>query len=394
LNIYYGQEADKWMRHNPGRPLTHYQVCNIFGVAYHRAASLETAANGFRNAGIWPVDHDVFKDCDFAPSDVTYVEQTPANTSVNVTAMAAVGVEDILVNNDVHLLPLDLPGQYAGTPVALASTSVTLLQAASHSFADGLEFTNATDSTVAVEYVNMAAVAASDTVDEAISIPTFETAHLELSEMRENTDISLLEENSGGIVELTGTKHNNQLASCLANTVDGLQSSGQSKSIQKWIPVTEISPLPRRSSAPKKRRGNTMEATILTGSPYKTIVEERLKVKQAKQTKRDGKKKLRFDSTAGSGITKTRVACNMKPKRRFRKSKSCETEASTAQLPCIENNATYHCLVCGEAYEEAWIQCKKCKLWAHEACAELSHSKYYCDNCNVMKHSKSRKLKK
>lgn len=30
LSTYYGQEADKWMRHNPGRPLTQYQVCSLF----------------------------------------------------------------------------------------------------------------------------------------------------------------------------------------------------------------------------------------------------------------------------------------------------------------------------------------------------------------------------
>lgn len=99
LSIYYGQEADKWMRHYPGRSLTHFQVCHIFGIAYQRAASLETASNGFRNAGIWPVDRHVFKDCDFAPSDVTYVEQIPLNTSGNMSDVAAAAHEEVFVNN-------------------------------------------------------------------------------------------------------------------------------------------------------------------------------------------------------------------------------------------------------------------------------------------------------
>lgn len=93
-----------------------------------------------------------------------------------------------------------------------------------------------------------------------------------------------------------------------------------------------------------------MEATILTELLYKTVVEEHLKAKQAKQNKRDekiGKKQ----------ITLSRVASNRKSKCGLNKSQACETEASkTAQQQSMDDNTTYHCLVCGKAYEEAWIQ--------------------------------------
>ena len=51
------------------------------------------------------------------------------------------------------------------------------------------------------------------------------------------------------------------------------------------------------------------------------------------------------------------------------------------------------CLVCGETYQEAWIQCGRCKLWAHEDCADITDSLYYfSDNCkDVSLQNKRRK---
>jgi len=41
------------------------------------------------------------------------------------------------------------------------------------------------------------------------------------------------------------------------------------------------------------------------------------------------------------------------------------------------------CLVCGENFDEQWIQCFGCKRWAHEECADISDTDYYfCDLCS------------
>lgn len=141
LSTFYGQEADKRMRHNPGRPLSHFQVCMIFGKAYQRAASLETAANGFRNAGIWPVDRDVFKDFDFAPADVTFMEQVQTNSTNSDTVSSVpelmLTVSDTLSTHDGN-----------------ASAEIALLdKAVSHSFANGTEIVNDTGATICLEYL-------------------------------------------------------------------------------------------------------------------------------------------------------------------------------------------------------------------------------------------------
>ena len=41
------------------------------------------------------------------------------------------------------------------------------------------------------------------------------------------------------------------------------------------------------------------------------------------------------------------------------------------------------CIICGEMFDEDWIQCSSCKGWAHENCTSLEgKSLYYvCDVC-------------
>ena len=71
LNTFYGQAVEKWLRNNPGRVVTVYQVGQLFGEAYLRAAVPTTAINAFRRTGIFPCNRDVFGEEDFAAAEVT-----------------------------------------------------------------------------------------------------------------------------------------------------------------------------------------------------------------------------------------------------------------------------------------------------------------------------------
>lgn len=55
LSTYYDQELEKWLRNNPGRVVTTFQVAEFFGNAYMRAATTQVAASGFRKTGIYPI---------------------------------------------------------------------------------------------------------------------------------------------------------------------------------------------------------------------------------------------------------------------------------------------------------------------------------------------------
>src|SRR6218665_3808747 len=61
-----------------------YHNIPLFGAAYLKASTTESAINGFSKAGIFPLNRDVFTDVDFAPSDVT--DQTHKCTAHSSTS--------------------------------------------------------------------------------------------------------------------------------------------------------------------------------------------------------------------------------------------------------------------------------------------------------------------
>lgn len=71
ISLYYEEETRKWLRSNPGKVITLWQVASLFGSAFVSTASTKTAMKGFEATGIWPVNMGVFTDADFLPSEPT-----------------------------------------------------------------------------------------------------------------------------------------------------------------------------------------------------------------------------------------------------------------------------------------------------------------------------------
>lgn len=65
LSCYFIDETEKWLRANPGRCVTAFQISMLFGKAYCRAASVGTAMSGFEKSGIWPLNKNAFDDYEF-----------------------------------------------------------------------------------------------------------------------------------------------------------------------------------------------------------------------------------------------------------------------------------------------------------------------------------------
>jgi hypothetical protein len=65
LKTLYCQEIEKWLLSHPGQVFTIYQIGELFGNAYKRAAAGMIVANGFRATGLFPCDRNIFRLYDF-----------------------------------------------------------------------------------------------------------------------------------------------------------------------------------------------------------------------------------------------------------------------------------------------------------------------------------------
>jgi hypothetical protein len=51
---YYAQQIESWLRMNPSGVVTHYQIADLLGKAYLKAATVGVAVNEFRRTGLFP----------------------------------------------------------------------------------------------------------------------------------------------------------------------------------------------------------------------------------------------------------------------------------------------------------------------------------------------------
>ncbi|KAF5281763.1 hypothetical protein FQR65_LT14558 [Abscondita terminalis] len=83
FKTYYAGEIETWLKANPGRVVTAYQIAELMGRAYLRAASCEVAVNGFRKCGIFPFQPTIFRDDEFVIHSSNEREKD-GNTAENV----------------------------------------------------------------------------------------------------------------------------------------------------------------------------------------------------------------------------------------------------------------------------------------------------------------------
>ena len=110
LSIYYDQELEKWLRNHPGWVVTTFQVAELFGIGYTKAATAQTAINGFKKTGLFPTNRDIFEPHDFAPCQPTNID-SGKNDQLNESAFVIEVLTDLPSNkfadkSDSQLLTL------------------------------------------------------------------------------------------------------------------------------------------------------------------------------------------------------------------------------------------------------------------------------------------------
>jgi len=285
LSTYYNQCIDRWMRGHPGLAVSEQKITQFFGEAYGKAASIATAVNGFRTAGIWPVNPNVIDVAEFAPSDVT---ERPLPASLSQTSEAQIStacpqtVELLVDSEDGH---------------------TTTMQLELFSDAD-------VDATgVDLHLVHTSTVAES-------SIVTAIVGHGDLC--------------------------------------DSLQPLSAEASNQLSIPAAPISaakicPLPVRQSAVVRKR-TSMGATVLTSSPYKVALEERISNKSVKLKSIEQKLMLKKEKE----IEKTKSNNN----------DEFVAPAKTKKAPAIKTKSRKKAVMHGQADDEYVVPAKTKKAAA------------------------------
>jgi hypothetical protein len=71
LKTFYNRSLDEWHVSNAGKTFDIYCIAEVLGKIYSRAFSTNNIVNGFKAAGIFPLDRGIFSEGDFLVSYVT-----------------------------------------------------------------------------------------------------------------------------------------------------------------------------------------------------------------------------------------------------------------------------------------------------------------------------------
>jgi len=131
------------------------------------------------------------------------------------------------------------------------------------------------------------------------------------------------------------------------------------------FPVAE----PRVQKPGGRKRGKSL---VLTDTPVKNALAEA-----------QLNKKKRVDSNARKKIGNA-LAKNGSTSKTNKKGKKPAPKKNDKKHLVTKNNADVSektfCLVCGESFEEDWVQCLECHEWAHDSCTD-GNDYYVCHNC-------------
>jgi len=66
LKTYYVQEIETWLGNNPGRVVTPFVVCKLFGPVLRGAVTMEGSVNSFIKTGLFPCNRHLIQVHEFA----------------------------------------------------------------------------------------------------------------------------------------------------------------------------------------------------------------------------------------------------------------------------------------------------------------------------------------
>lgn len=354
LKTYFEQAVSVYQRSHVGRIISPFEIGQLFGEAYLKAASAQNAVKGFQATGIWPVNRHVFSDDDYLPSSLT--ERPLESNACDVPLSNTTAIEH-LPKNPQH--PQDNELDSISTEPAIAQENFD--PEIPMDFPDD----SATDHPQMQSYSPCRRSVDSDrTISPSVLDGMLEDI---------NTNISRPEED-------------------LLNKIVMPECVTPTKVTPIRVTPMDIRPTPKLTAPKTSRKRKAQKSEILTSTPIK---EEQREIESKKQTvslkKLKGKENVKSGTKIGvakgckiTASTKNNPLMAKKGKQQkastsnTRKSVSGKGKKNTAEK-CV-------CFICHEIYEhpptEDWIRCDDCHGWAHEQCTSyLGVGAYYCDLC-------------
>lgn len=92
-----------WLRNHLGRVVTQFQIAQLFGISYAKAATLQNAISGFSKTGIYPLNPNIFSDHDFISAATTDIDVrcTDPVTNYSEPVIVETPIENTVVNTDL-----------------------------------------------------------------------------------------------------------------------------------------------------------------------------------------------------------------------------------------------------------------------------------------------------
>lgn len=311
--------CDNWMRSNPGKVMTIYDIPGIVKTSFDTAVTPRNISSGFIHTGLWPVNTEIFQDADYLPSQVTdrslATSISPGPSSSNLVGMSRSGepvpcstLEDSILHD-------------SRTP----SPSILNLPATPPLFSYDIE-----------DVPKPAESPRKNSPDLAISEPVVPSTVF------------------------------------TSDVIPAASTSRDTSVTMTAIPFSPdtLRPLPK---APPRKGNQTnrrkVKSAILTDTPVKDELAAIEAVRMAKKKV----KKPNFEETKKRKSKPDTKTKKTKVGKKQRRNEDSEEEEESFCLCCFEPYSN-------SKAKEKWVQCLECKNWAHEACTggELS---YVCHNC-------------
>ena len=381
LKSKISQSQSNWLRNNPGRAISIYDIASIICEPWKEALTMSNICSGFRKAGIFPFNDSIFAEENFVPSDVTDRPLKDTLINVSLSAMERMlheeNIQVIQVKGDghclLHAVSESLRAEGAGLFTEKELGNLLALEIGDHhefykSFFvdDDVEVQEAIDSYITKkDYDNNICDTFISALSNALSMKVVIVRELNAVVIQ----IIILPSRPGVQVERTiyltlqgsalashynaAVKKENQSATILKDATNLNKTTDENGGRGPFSPEI-VMPHPKAPERTQLSRRKRRRSSILTDSP------ERKKIKEQQENRKSKKRKC--------------DKLNQKGRR------TCKSEKTREVEECF-------CLVCGESWsssrpKDKWIRCNSCELWSHEACADsFGLTSYLCDMC-------------